>query len=291
MAELFKNFNIQELFTRDNLITLIQVLAILVVGYLVVRLIAGIVTRALKRKLSPQVQMLVSKTIVYIGVFIIFLYALNRVGVQLAALLGAAGVVGIALGIASQTSLSNIISGVFLISEKPFEIGDVISVGSKTGIIISIDLLSIKMRTFDNLFIRIPNEKIINDEVTNITRFPIRRLDFNISVAYKEDLGTVKDILFGIARDNPLCLDEPEPLLLFKEFGDSGIELLFGVWFEKDQYLNVKNGVFEEIKQRFDEQGIEIPYPHQMVYSGTVTKPFPVVIQDQPPGREKRAKQ
>jgi small-conductance mechanosensitive channel len=274
--DILKNLNIQELFAPENLINLAEIAVIIIGGFLAVKIIAGIVKRATRKKVTPQVQMLITKSITYIGFFIVFLYALNRMGVQLAAILGAAGVVGIALGIASQESLSNIISGVFLISEKPFEIGDIITVGDKTGIIMSIDLLSVKMRTFDNLFIRIPNEKLINTEVTNITRFPIRRMDFDISVAYKEDLQKVQEVLLTIAKENPLCLDEPEPLLLFKNFGDSGIELLFAVWFEKSQYLAVKNEVFKQIKSRFDQAGIEIPFPHVTLYTGSATEPFPV---------------
>ena len=116
---------------------------------------------------------------------------LGELGVKLTALLGAAGIVGIAVGFASQTSVSNIISGLFLISEKPFAIGDVLKVGGTTGIIQSIDLLSIKIRTFDNLFVRIPNEKILSSEVTNITRFPIRRMDIVFQVDYGQDLARV----------------------------------------------------------------------------------------------------
>ncbi len=271
-----KNLNIKELFTPDNLINLAEIAAVIIGGFLAVKIVAGIVKRIIRKKVTPQVQMLITKAITYIGFFIVFLYALNKMGVQLAAILGAAGVVGIALGIASQESLSNIISGVFLISEKPFKIGDIITVGDKTGIILSIDLLSVKMRTFDNLFIRIPNEKLINTEVTTITRFPIRRMDFDLSVAYKENLQKVQEVLFSIAKNNPLCLDEPAPLLLFKNFGDSGIELLFAVWFEKSQFLTVKNEVFKEIKSRFDQEGIEIPFPHVSLYTGSATGPFPV---------------
>ncbi len=276
MNELLKNLNLKNFFTPDNLLMAAKVGAVLIIGYVVVRIIAGITKRTLKKKVSPQMQMLVSKAIIYIGIFIILLYALNMMGVKLAAIIGAAGVVGIAVGIASQNSLSNIISGVFLISEKPFEIGDVVTLADKTGIVMSIDLLSVKIRTFDNLFVRVPNEKIITNELTTITRFPIRRMDFNLSVAYKDDLAKVQEVLFSVAKANPLCLDEPEPLFLFKSFGDSGIELLFAVWFEKSQFLAVKNSVFQEIKSAFDREGIEIPFPHTTVYTGSVTEPFPV---------------
>jgi small-conductance mechanosensitive channel len=158
----------------------------------------------------------------------------------------------------------------------------VIKIGTISGTVYSIDLLSIKIKTFDNLLIRIPNQTVISSEVTNITRFPIRRMDFEIGVAYKEDLGKVKSILEQVARENPLCLDEPEPLIVFQRFGSSSIDILFGIWFEKSTFLKVKNSVFQEIKAAFDREGIEIPFPHVSIYTGEDTKPFPLKKEQKP---------
>ena len=168
-------------------------------------------------------------------------------------------------------------SGFFLVSEKSFEIGDIVRLGERVGTVYSIDLLSIKIRTFDNLLIRVPNQTVISTELTNITRFPVRRMDFQISVAYKEDLPKVNEILLQICRENPLCLDEPEPLILFQKFGNSGIEILLGVWFEKLNFVEIKNSMFKAIKKKFDEEGIEIPFPHVTLYTGKETLPFPVI--------------
>ena len=222
--------------------------------------------------------MIINKTIFYTGIAVIAVMILNRMGISVAAIIGAAGIVGVALGFASQTSVSNIISGLFLISEKSFEIGDLISVGNSTGVVISIDLLSVKLRTLNNQYMRIPNELIIKSELTNITRYPIRRIDITVSVAYKEDLERVKDILLEIALNNPYCLDEPEPLFFIKEFGNSGIDILYGVWCVKSDYLALKNSIMIDIKKRFDTDGIEIPFPHLSIYTGEETKSFPVRI-------------
>ncbi|MDO9614338.1 MAG: mechanosensitive ion channel family protein, partial [Bacteroidota bacterium] len=199
---------------------------------------------------------------------------------DLTALFGAAGVVGIIIGVASQTSIGNIVSGLFLVSEKSFELGDVVSIGDKTGTVYAIDLLSIKIKTYDNLLIRIPNQTVISTELVNVTKFPIRRLEFLIGVAYKEDLRKVKTLLENVARNNPLCLEEPEPVIIFKEFGSSSINITFGVWFEKANYLAVKNSVFMEVKEAFDREGIEIPFPHVSVYAGEASKAITVKLQD-----------
>jgi small-conductance mechanosensitive channel len=220
--------------------------------------------------------MLVRKGVFYFGLVLLLFMVLQQLKFNMTALLGTAGIVGIAVGFASQTSVSNIISGIFLIWEKPFAIGDVIKVGDTRGFVLSIDLLSVKLRTFDNIYIRIPNEALIKTELTNITRFPIRRLDINVSVAYKENIARVIQVLRDIAEKNPYCLDEPEPFIMFMNFGDFALEILFGVWFAKEQILNVRRTIMQQIKERFDAEGIEIPFPHRTVYTGSVTEPFPI---------------
>lgn len=234
----------------------ITVAITIVLGLFLVRLLAGLTQRYIMKKSTPQRQMIARKAITYTGFVLVLMAVLGELGVKLTALLGAAGIVGIAVGFASQTSVSNIISGLFLISEKPFAVGDVIRIGGTTGIIQSIDLLSIKIRTFDNLFVRIPNEKILSSEVTNITRFPIRRMDIVLQVAYGQDLERVHALLTGIASENPWSLDEPEPVIVFSEFKEGGIDVLFGLWFAKADFLNLKNSIMKEIASRFQDEGI-----------------------------------
>ena len=222
--------------------------------------------------------MILRKSVIYAGSVIIILTVLAQLEFKLGVLLGAAGIVGIALGFASQTSVSNMISGFFLISERPFELGDQIRVGDTTGIVMSIDLMSVKLRTFDNQFVRLPNEDLIKTQVNNLTHYPIRRLDIHLGVAYKEDVTRVKRILADIAGNHPHVLDEPEPLILLQDFGDSALEFFFAVWSTKEDYLELKKTVRDTIKARFDAEGIEIPFPHRSLYTGSATEPFPIRI-------------
>ena len=208
--------------------------------------------------------------------------ALMELGFDLGVLLGAAGILTVALGFASQTSASNVISGLFLLGERPFAVGDVIRVGGTTGEVLSIDLLSVKLRTFDNLFVRIPNETMIKSEVTNLRRFPIRRVDLQVGVAYKENLREVHEVLRAVADQNPLCLEEPAPLIIFQGYGDSAINHQFSVWASTDNYLDLRNSIPVEIKEAFDEHDIEIPFPHRTLYTGSATEPFPVRLHEGP---------
>jgi len=248
------------------------------IGLPLLKLLGYIIRKGLKKKVSEQLIMLISKGVVYLGSTIIILMTLQRAGVKLGTLLGAAGIAGVAIGFASQTSLSNLISGLFLIWERPFAVGDVLHCAGDQGIVHSIDLLSVQLRTYNNQLIRIPNETLIKSAFTNVTRFPIRRMDIPIGVAYKEDIEKVMDILKEVADQNPLCLDEPAPLVVFKGFGESSLDFLFGPWFAKTDYIALRNSLLIEVKRRFDEEGIEIPFPHRTLYAGEATKPFPVHI-------------
>ena len=145
---------------------------------------------------------------------------------------------------------------------------------------LSIDPLSVKLRTFDNLYVRIPNESLIKSETTTLTRYPIRRIDIKLGIAYKEDITRTRKILEQLARDNPLCLEEPGPLFIFLGFGDSSLDLQFSVWVKRENFLVLMNSIKEEIKCAFDAHGIEIPFPHRSLYAGSVTDPFPVKIVD-----------
>ena len=269
-----------DLLSKDALAPTLRIVALIVVGFPLVLSLAALAGRAARKRFTPQANMLIRKGIVYFGSIAIIIGVLKQSGFELTALLGAAGIAGIAIGFASQTSVSNIISGLFLISEKPFEVGDIIQVGSTKGVILSIDLLSVKLRTFDNHLIRIPNETLIKNEVRNITRFPIRRLDIQIKVAYKENVDKVRTVLIDIAEKNPFCLDEPEPAVRFDNFGDSALEFLFAVWCVREDYLKLKNKIMQEIKERFEAEGIEIPFPHRTLYAGSATAPLPIQVVD-----------
>ena len=222
--------------------------------------------------------MLASKVVLYAGFVFVALSLVRELGFSISGFLGAAGVAGIAVGFAAQTTLSNFISGLFLMAEKPFGVGDVVSVGGTTGAVLSIDTLSVKLRTFDNKMVRIPNETIIKTETTTVTRFPIRRADLSVGIAYKEDIARVRELMLDVAHRHPLVLEDPEPMVHMVGYGSSSIDLLFVVWCVRTDFLKVKNAMLEQVKKRFDDEGVEIPFPHMSLYSGEATKPLPIEL-------------
>lgn len=267
-------------FSEEFLQTALKVALIIAICLPIILILRGWAKRFFTKKYAPHYGMLAGKVVFYTGLTIVFITIMGQLGLSLAPLLGAAGIVGVALGFASQTSVSNIISGLFLIAEQPFKVDDIIMVNNTTGIVISIDVLSAKLRTFDNQYVRIPNETLIKTEVRNLTRFPIRRFNAKVSIAYKENIANVREVLIDVANKNEFALSEPEPIILFDAFGASSVDLLFLVWAPVDDFLKLKNTLQEEIKKRFDEEGIEIPFPHVSLYSGSATKAIPVEISE-----------
>ena len=267
---------VRQFITPERVSLGIRVILILAIGIPLIKLIRKLVQRLVRDKLSAQSEQLIIKTVYYVSILILTVSVLNEFGFKLSALLGAAGVFGVAIVFASQTSVSNIISGIFLISEKPFVIGDVVQVGPTIGTISSIDLLSIKINTPDNRFVRVPNETMIKTEVINITRFPVRRVNLDISVSYNDDLKQVLEILMDIAQNSQIALKDMEPLTSIQRFGASGIDILYGVWGNTSDYFALQNELIISIKERFDAAGIEIPYPHLALYSGSHSDPIKV---------------
>lgn len=143
---------------------------------------------------------------------------------------GAAGIAGVAIGFASQTSASNIISGMFLLGERPFEEGDFVRIGEVSGQVLSVELLSVKLRTFDNLFVRVPNETAMRSVIINLSRFEIRRIDLPLRFSADAPLSRVDEVMRACAATQPYILVHPEPLLVFNGIVDGAVEIQVSAW-------------------------------------------------------------
>ncbi len=253
--------------TADQLRLWWRSAVILVVGALLARLAGLGVGRVATRRFGPSQGILARRIVWYGLLFVVLATVLRQLGFDLGVLLGAAGILTVAIGFASQTSASNLISGLFLLAERPFTVGDVVMVGTTTGEVIAIDLLSVKLRTFDNLLVRIPNETLLKSEIRNLAGFPLRRIDVPVGVSYDADLEHVRDVLFAVADANPLCLDEPRPLFQVLAFGQSSIDLQFSAWTVRANFVAVKTALYIDIQKAFAAEGIVIPFPQRVVHA------------------------
>ena len=215
----------------------------------------------LNQKEYTQVIALVSKVLKGIIWAIMLIQALRSVGVDVVGVLGAAGVAGVAIGFASQTALSNLISGAFLVSESSFKMGDYIQIGSEEGNVETINLLSIYLRRPDNTLVRIPCEMLIKTPVRNLTGADMRRIDFDLGVDYTSDLTLVKQTIQEVINQQPQLLNIPAPSILFQSFGNSSLNLHIGAWCKTPHYHEVRYAFATALLAAFAAKGISIPFP------------------------------
>lgn len=240
-----------------------------VVLWLVYFVVKKIIKTVASRKLKPPVVNMIVKILRYILYVLLVIYVLDVFNINLSALLGAAGIAGIAIGFAAQTTISNIISGFFIITERALKIGDFITVDDISGTVDSIDLLSVKVKTPEFQMVRIPNQTILNTNLHNTSFYPTRRINITVSVAYDTDLEKAMSILRSVSGKSDLILKDPEPFVFYDGFGSSAIDLKIAVWFKNEDLIAVKNFMYVEIKKAFDEAGIEIPFNQLVVTQNT----------------------
>ena len=250
----------KSLITWENLFKLIGTLLILFIIWIVFRLIAKGIRKVPEAKLPAQRAAIIVKFIRYIFYVVIVLYILGLFGINLKAIWGAAGIAGVAIGFAAQTSVSNLISGLFVLTEGSIHVGDTIIVGDVTGIVDEVKLLSIRVHTFDNQMVRIPNSTIINSNLTNNSYHNKRRWTVKVGVDYSTDMKYALETLKKAADLCPTVLKDPEPAVWFDGFDASSINLIVAVWFKPADFLQTRNDIYVAIKQVLDEAGISIPF-------------------------------
>ena len=236
----------------------IRALALLILGWLLARLVGTAMHGLLVRTAQHSYATLgrrISGTLVF-GIAVAA--ALQELGFDLSLFVGAAGLLTVALGFASQTSASNVISGLFLLAEGSLAVGDLIKIGTTTGHVIAIDLLSVKIRTLDNLIVRVPNETLVKGEITNLTRFAIRRAAIKMNIAHREDLRHVRQVLLDVALGYEKVLRDPEPLVRVENFTDAGVDIELWVWIASGGFYDTRSEVLLRVKEALDTSGIEI---------------------------------
>lgn len=251
---------ISHLFTVETIIKLARIAISIALGLIFIGIVISFIKRFAKKRLDSRSGGLVIKIAQYLGFALVAINALEAANVDLSALLGAAGIAGIAIGFAAQTSVSNFISGFFLMSEKTFAEGDVISVDETMGIVYSVDTLSIKLRTFDNQLVRIPNETLIKSTVTNVTRFSVRRQNIKLTVPHNTDLDRVKKLFLETVGISEGILKKPDPAFVISGIAKDGIDLFMGVWIAKEDWIPASNAFYNNLIKRFRNEAISFAH-------------------------------
>ena len=258
-TSLFMNW-VKGLATWTNLFKLLGGILVLFVMWIVYRIILRTIKKSSSAKMNSHKQQMLSHFVKYIFYILVVLEVLSLLGIKLSALLGAAGIAGVAIGFAAQTSVSNLISGLFVLTEGSIKIGDAVTVDGVTGVVDEINLLSIHIHTYDNQMVRIPNSTIINSNFTNINFHQTRRMTINVSVDYSTDMKTALEALKKAPALCPTVVSDPAPAVWFDGFAASGINMTVAAWFKPADFLQTKNDLYIAIKQVLDEAGITIPF-------------------------------
>jgi len=239
---------------------------ILVIGVLIARIVSINVRRALSERLPVNERELLTKLVYYGIVILAFLAALPQLNVDLSGLLVAGGIAGIVIGFASQSVISNLISGLFLMFERPIRIGDNINVSNVSGSVEDIRILSTVIKTFDGIYIRIPNEKVFTSNITNYVHNVARRFEYQIGIRYRDDADLAIRIAKDVIETHPFALRNPSPSVFVDNLGDNGVNLTVYIWAPARNWWEVRTDLLWKIKKALEENGIEIPFPQRTVW-------------------------
>ena len=210
----------------------------------------------------------------YTIVFTAFLSVLKYLGLSTAFtnLLLAGSITSIIIGLAAQKTIGNFIAGVILLMDKPFKIGDFIEVQGVKGFVTDIQFMSTIIQTYDEKTVRIPNEVVLTERVTNYKKNKIIRITQTVGISYDSDIEKAKKAILEALDEEELVLAYPEPFIGVEEYGDSSINITLWFYVPFDEWYTVSRRVLENIKKKFDEYGVEIPYPQLVVHGGTPIK-------------------
>ncbi len=265
LGNLIEEIQNKELFGR-SISTWILSLIILIIGVFLARFFSHLVWKWSKKRLDKHGQDLFKKIIYYFVIIIFVMMALNNLGVEFSGLLVAGGVLGIVLGFASQTVVSNLISGIFMYFDKPLKIGDYVVIEDISGVVTEIDILSTRIRTWEGNLIRIPNEKLFNSIIENRVSNEVRRIELGVGIAYREEMDKAITVIKKVVDDHRYVLVEPAPLIFVNALGDSSVNLVIKAWAPNDYAYQTQISLLKLIKQALDKEGIEIPFPQRDIW-------------------------
>lgn len=249
-------------------LNLLTALFILLVSLLVSKLVSVQLRRSLKNKLAIENLEILNKVISYGIIVIAVLWVMPTIGLEPSGLMVAGGIVALAIGFASQSIIGNLISGFFLMVERPVKIGDLVEIDDNFGTVEDIQIISTSIRTLDGLYIRIPNETVFTSSITNFSVNPVRRFELTIGISYADDAEKAIAIIGDIAAAHPLILINPPPQVFVDDLGDSSVDIVARFWAPTGNWLVAKMELLWKIKVAIEAEGIEIPFPQRVLWSG-----------------------
>ncbi|NQV37927.1 MAG: mechanosensitive ion channel [Candidatus Marinimicrobia bacterium] len=243
---------------------ILAAIAILILGRILSGIAKSIILKTAKRsKTDTTISSFVANIAYYAFLAFFIVAALGQLGIETTSFIAILGAAGLAIALAFQGSLSNFAAGFLIILFRPFKVGDYIDGGGVSGSVKEIQIFTTILTTPDNKKVIIPNAKLTSDNITNYSTETTRRIDINIGVGYTDDLEKTKNVLNDILSHYPEILSKPKPLIAISNLGESSVDIIVRPWVNNSDYWNVYYRITEEIKNRFDTEGISIPYPQR----------------------------
>jgi small-conductance mechanosensitive channel len=249
-----------------TILDLIKVVVILILAIVIAKGLTIHLRRSLKERVSKENLDIILKVVYYGIILLAVLPVLQIHGVELSSLLVAGGFAGIVIGIASQSVVGNLVAGFFLMIERPMKLGQSVNIAGTAGVVEDISIISTSLRTFDGLYVRIPNEKVFTTEITNYVAHVARRVEYLVGIRYSDDADKAIGIIKQLLEAHPLTLKYPSPELFVDNLGDNAVNLIVRLWAPSSEWYGVKKELLWKIKRALEAEGIEIPFPQRTVW-------------------------
>ncbi len=249
-------------------IQIIGAIVILLVGILTAKLLRRLMRRLInKSNLEPTIANFLSNLFYGLLVTFVVIITLGQLGVETTSFIAILGAAGLAVGFALKDSLSNFAAGVMVLIFRQFNVGDSIEGGGTKGTVEEVNIFSTRLVTPDNKVVFVPNSKLVSDNITNFTAKDTRRVDMVFGIGYSDDIDKARGVILKVISSDDRILRDPEPQILVGELADSSVNFNVRPWVKKEDYWGVYSDVTENIKKRFDEEGISIPFPQRDIHT------------------------
>ncbi len=252
----------------DHGLSVLGAIIILIAGFIVAKWAAKKVAKRAGESESIDdtlVPVIAQITRIFI-IIVTILAVLGQFGVETTSIVAVIGASALAVGLALQGTLSNVASGVMLLVLRPFKVGDAVNIGGTMGVVDAIGLFTTELHSFDNIGISMPNSRVWGSEIQNLNRFDTRRVDMVFGIGYGDDMDKAIRIIREIIDEDERVLKEPEPLIAISNLGDSSVDITVRPWTHRSNVWPLRFDITKKIKERFDANGVSIPFPQRDVH-------------------------
>lgn len=246
-------------------LSVVGAILILITGWVVASWAARLTRAGLSRsgRVDDTVAVVLSRVVRWLVLAFTLVAVLNRFGVQTTSIVALLGAAGLAVGLALQGTLSNVAAGIMVLMLRPFRLGDAVDIGGTSGTVEDIGLFTTRITSFDGVVVHVPNGQVWGEKIQNYTQAGKRRFDLVVGIGYGDDIGKALNAMRAVVSSDERVLADPEPMYVVTELGDSAVNVMARYWTAPDDYWPARFELTRSVKERFDAEGIAIPFPQR----------------------------